>query len=373
MAKYLFMNPRFPTDYNLILERIQSIDPLKYAKTRNYLNGAVTYLSPYISRGVISTKQVLDAVVNKGFRTKDIESFVKELCWRDYFQRVAQHKNVSQDIKSNQQLVRSFEIPSSVMQANTGIQAIDKAITDLYEMGYMHNHARMYTASIVCNLAQVHWLTPARWMYYHLLDGDWASNACSWQWVAGSNISKKYYANQENINRYAGTHQSATFLDSNYEALEIADIPENLTATAPIALKTEMPKQQTLQVENSLPTFIYNYYNLDPNWHSGEKGNRILLLEPAFFEAFPISPNCMNFFLSLSKNIPGLQIYMGSFQTLVEEFAVTKIHFKEHPLNIGYKGIEEKRDWIVPEINGYFPSFFAYWKRAEPLITAKYA
>lgn len=366
------MIPDFPTDINAIKEKIHQFDPLKYGSTRNYLNGAVTYLSPYISRGVISTKQVLEIVLNKGYLVKDIESFVKELCWRDYFQRVAQHKNVSDDIKSNQQPGRSSELPIAVQKAQTGIEAIDKAILDLYEKGYMHNHARMYTASIVCNLSQVHWLEPARWLYFHLLDGDWASNACSWQWVAGSNSSKKYYANQDNINRYSGTKQTSTFLDKSYEDLAIEDIPEPLKAKEPLELKTELPQQQTLSIDPSLSTFIYNYYNLDPNWHSGEKGNRILLLDPSFYKKFPISSNCMKFQLSLCKNIPEIQLYIGSFHSLVQDYALTKIHFKEHPLNDNYKGIETSRDWIVPEIDGYFPSFFAYWKRVEPLITAKY-
>mgnify|MGYP006195700273 CR=1 FL=1 len=60
----------------------------------------------------------------------------------------------------------------------------------------------MYLAAMVCNNAKSHWLTPARWMYYHLLDGDLASNALSWQWVAGTFSHKKYIANQQNINKY---------------------------------------------------------------------------------------------------------------------------------------------------------------------------
>ena len=63
----------FPTKYSEILERIQEIDPVKYGQTRNYLNGAVTYLSPYISRGVISTKLVLDTVLAKGYPLEEIE------------------------------------------------------------------------------------------------------------------------------------------------------------------------------------------------------------------------------------------------------------------------------------------------------------
>ncbi len=68
----------FATDYQTILERVDAIDPLKYGRTRNYVDGDVSYLSPYISRGVISTKQVLDHVMSKGYAINQIESFVKE-------------------------------------------------------------------------------------------------------------------------------------------------------------------------------------------------------------------------------------------------------------------------------------------------------
>ena len=58
----------FETDYNTIQQRIENIDPLKYGKTRNYLNGDVTYLSPFISRGIISTRQIAKAVLAKGYK-----------------------------------------------------------------------------------------------------------------------------------------------------------------------------------------------------------------------------------------------------------------------------------------------------------------
>ena len=89
----------FETDYKVILQKIEEIDPIKYGHSRNYIDGAVTYLSPYISRGVISTKQVFESVIRKGYQLEQIESFVKELCWRDYFQRVGQVKNLNEDIK----------------------------------------------------------------------------------------------------------------------------------------------------------------------------------------------------------------------------------------------------------------------------------
>jgi deoxyribodipyrimidine photo-lyase len=358
-------NTGFPTSYSDILRAVEAIDPVRYGKTRNYVDGAVTYLSPYISRGVISTRQVLESVLKRGYRIQQIESFVKELCWRDYFQRVGQHRNLQLEIRQAQVPVANHEMPVAVSEAATGIEGIDTAIRGLYETGYMHNHCRMYTASVVCNLARSHWLEPARWMYYHLLDGDWASNACSWQWVAGANSSKKYYADQDNVNKYTHTGQRGTFMDADYGEFPGMEIPGALLEVKPFRAETRLPEPTVSNLDPELPTFIYNYYNLDPLWHRDEQGNRILLLEPEFFRQYPVSDKCIDFILQLAENIPGIQVYVESFVSLVETFGLKEIFHKEHPLNTGYTGTVESRDWIAPGVQGYFPSFFAYWKKVE--------
>lgn len=276
------MNSNFGTDFKTILGKLDQIDPIKYGSSRNYIHGAVTYLSPYISRGVISTKQVLESVLKKGYKVSQIESFVKELCWRDYFQRVAQEKNLDVAIKQEQTPIANNEISSLIVNAATGIEGIDNAIKQLYQTGYMHNHCRMYTASLACNIAKSHWYHPAQWMYYHLLDGDWASNACSWQWVAGANSSKKYYTNQENINKYTRTNQRNTYLDKSYEEIEAMPSPKALIDTQKFILSLHLRETSHILFTPGLPTFIYNYYNLDPLWHKDERGNRILLIEPDF-------------------------------------------------------------------------------------------
>jgi deoxyribodipyrimidine photo-lyase len=362
----------FTTVYSEIIEKIAQIDPVKYGKTRNYIDGDVTYLSPYISRGVISTKQVLHQVLSRGFKFSEIESFVKELCWRDYFQRVGQVKDLNKDLRYEQTPVLNKGLPSGIVNANTGIEGIDRSISELYSLGYMHNHCRMYTAAMVCNLAKSHWLLPAKWMYYHLLDGDWASNACSWQWVAGANSAKKYMANQENINKYTLTNQKGTFLDVAYENIDSIEIPDELKAIQLLNLETNLPKNVDLKVDKNLPSFIYNYANLDPCWRASEKGNRILLLEPDFFKTYPISEKCVNFMLGLSHNIPEIQMYVGSFESLKSIHGLSNFFYKEHPMNLGYEGTEDARDWIVESVEGYFPSFFAYWKLVEKQLLLNY-
>ena len=122
-----------------------------------------------------------------------------------------------------------------------------------------------------------------------------------------------------------------------------------------------------MTIISRLITFIYNYYNLDPLWHKDELGNRILLIEPSFFSAYPVSEKCIDFMLGLSKNIPEIQVYVGSFSSLAEDFKLENIFYKEHPLNVVYSGIEEARDWISTSVSGYYPSFFAYWKHRTSL------
>ena len=359
------MENEFTVDYASILNKIEAINPVKYAHSRNYIDGQVNYLSPYISRGVISTKQVLKSLLAKDYSFEQLEPLIQQLCWRDYFQRIAQVKDINTEIKQVQEHVKHQAIPLSILEAKTGIQAIDQAIETLFESGYIHNHNRLYLAALTCNIGKSHWLHPAKWMYYHLLDGDWASNACSWQWVAGANSSKKYYANQENINKYTASKQRNTYLDTSYEVLPEMEIPDSLTTTEEFNFEITLPEGDSIQIIPNQPIFIYNYYNLDPLWHKDEPGNRILLLEPEFFQKYPVSKKCMNFMLDLSKNIQGIQIYVGSFQSFSAEYKETSIYYKEHPLNLAYLGVQEERDWISNDVVGYYPSFFSYWKKVK--------
>jgi deoxyribodipyrimidine photo-lyase len=356
---------KFTVDYASVLKKIDAINPVKYAHSRNYIDGQVNYLSPYISRGVISTKQVLASLQGKGYSFDQLEPLIQQLCWRDYFQRIAQVKDINTEIKQVLEQVKHHAIPLSILKAKTGIQAIDQSIETLFESGYMHNHSRLYLAALICNIGKSHWLHPAKWMYYHLLDGDWASNACSWQWVAGANSSKKYYANQENINKYTASKQRNTYLDTSYEVLPEMEIPASLTTTEEFNFEITLPEGDSIQIIPDQPIFIYNYYNLDPLWHKDEAGNRILLLEPEFFQKYPVSKKCMDFMLDLSKNIQGIQIYVGSFQAFSAEYKETSIYYKEHPLNLAYLGVQEERDWISNDVVGYYPSFFSYWKKVK--------
>ncbi len=357
----------FPTSYADIIKKLEVIDPVRYGFSRNYKHGAVTQLSPYISRGVLSTKQVLSYLRDQNYHLGQIEKFIQELAWRDYWQLLwVHHKtDINQDLKSPQ-VACNPGVPYSMIKAEMQIKALDQAVVDLYQTGYMHNHMRMYIASVACNVGQYGWKDPAKWMYYHLLDGDWASNALSWQWVAGTNSKRQYYANQENINKYFESSDKETFLDCSYNDLINMKVPEVLHQSKLLNLSTSLPATRyEPPKDTSKDLLIYNYYNLDPLWRRHQDAHRVFLLEPSVLKQYPIGQRPLSFALELAKNIKGLQVFVGSFKKLTKHLPETQVYFKEHPLNQHYKGRQDPRDWMF-EVKGVYPSFFAFWKKCKP-------
>jgi deoxyribodipyrimidine photo-lyase len=393
---------------------LSAIDVKRYGKTRNYVSGSVSELGPYVSRGVISTRMVWTYLLQRGHSFEEMFGFVQQLAWRDFFQRVWQGlgDGINEDIRREQEGVLHRVFPAAIAAGNTGIEGIDTGISRLKETGYMHNHLRMYTAFLTANLAGAHWRLPAQWMYAHLLDGDWGSNALSWQWVSGTFSNKKYIANQENINRYTHTNQRGTYLDMEYETLAEEPVPEVLKPTLQAAealpfSECDATSLQLAVTKYGLPMFglgssmkenallensqfenaslenqvvdnrlvIYNYYQLDPLFQSSLPGTRLLLLEPSVFERYPIASQCIDFMLALAMEIPNVQVFVGEFDELVGAlgpFGNVEIVYQEHPLNRHYRGKEISREWLAPEVEGSFSSFFSYWKKVEKSLRREY-
>lgn len=351
----------FPTDIESILQRVRAIDPTTYPNTRNFIDGGVSYLSPYVSRGVISLPQIKNIVL-ENYDEKKCWKFFQELTWREYFQRVWQAKGdeIFTDFKKSSGAVVSDKLPKAILEANTGIEKIDEGIQVLYDIGYMHNHWRMYTASLTCNMAKTNWQEGAAWMYYHLLDHDVASNFLSWQWVAGTMTGKQYYFNQENLNKYSKHHQSNTIIDHSYEHLTSMEVPNVFAEREALELTTSLPSATPVNIDVSKKVLLYTNYNLDPNWRREEDVNRILILSPSHFKKYSVSDNAINFYLALAKNIEGIQVFCGELEDL-PEYANMQFVSKEHP-SYNFPGAIDEREWLHKNLEGFYPSFSAYIK-----------
>ncbi|MDX1932761.1 MAG: FAD-binding domain-containing protein [Capsulimonadales bacterium] len=361
----------FPTDYESILARLQSIDPERYDSTRNYLDGAVTRLSPYLTHGALTLPDVRDfAYLRAGKRAS--YRLVFELAWREYFRRVWWDlgDGIFSDIKRPQAPVReAVGLPTALLNAATGIEAIDASVRDLYETGYVHNHARLWTAMLAANIAQVRWNAGADWYYYHLLDGDLASNTLSWQWVAGTFSSKKYYANQENLNRFDRKHrQQGTFLEVPPEELADLPIPEALREVRSPERDCVLPLSEPIRVEPGATVRLYHPWSLNPRWRQGPDAVRILVLEPSHFARFPMSERRMDFLLALARNIPGLRVYVGEAGELPGLAEAGEVVSLAHPATRHFPGCKDRPAWLFPQWPDFQSvpgSFTAFWKQTE--------
>ncbi len=187
-----------------------------YAIARNEDRGPrersnISTLSPYIRSRLILEGEVVRAVVER-HGPQASEKFVQEVLWRTYWKgwlelRPSVWTAYRKDVRS---LVESLETDGRLrdryeasLQGRSGIVCLDAWASELVETGYLHNHARMWFASLWIFTLKLPWQLGADFFLRHLLDGDPASNTLSWRWVAGLQTrGKTYLATAENIARY---------------------------------------------------------------------------------------------------------------------------------------------------------------------------
>ena len=210
--------------------KLAAIKPIAYAHTRNFGDGNVTRLSPYIRHGIISLNELRNYALTQCSETVQITKFIQELGWRDFWQRVyAAHPQWAwQDVEPYKTGFSAGDytdhLPKDILSAKTDCACINAFIHELTSTGYIHNHARMYLAAYLVHFRRVKWQVGAQWFLTHLLDGDVASNNLSWQWVASSFSNKPYIFNLENVAKYFATTVDVTTknnapLDASYETL----------------------------------------------------------------------------------------------------------------------------------------------------------
>jgi len=188
------------------LARLEQIQPGTYGKSRNYLTGAVTRLSPYIRHGVLTLAEVRDFALRRVAHPTEATKFITELAWRDYWQRLYAlwGRGIHQDREAYKtgQTQYAQDLPDDIRAARTGLACMDAFVEELQTTGYLHNHARMWMAAYVVHFRRVRWQAGANWFLEHLLDGDPASNHLSWQWVASTFSHRPYFFNRENLETY---------------------------------------------------------------------------------------------------------------------------------------------------------------------------
>jgi len=346
---------------------VDSLDVVAYQKTRNHLDGTVSKLSPYISRGVVTLPQVRERVLRNS-SAKDAEKFIQELAWREYFQRVWWVKGnaIFEDLRFPRNDWRHYDLVSALVAGKTGVETIDESIQSLYETGYMHNHARLWVASLATNLARAEWYTMGRWLYAHLADGDLASNFLSWQWVAGTSVSKPYTVDQSLINSWSTKKQPYSILNFRREAMLETPCPEVLLGSESFALTMEYGTNETVRSVAGEVVALYTPWTLNPNTASAAT-RHILIFDPVWFDEFPVSVAVRDFIIAEGQAvIPTLEVWYGSAEDIPGYGEAVRLTAIAHPTNQVWPQVTFiEPDWLFPQVRGYFPSFFAYWQEAS--------
>ena len=187
-----------------------------YSSKRNYDFGLgnksnVSRLSPFIRRRIIHEKAVLKNCL-KNNKFANIEKFIQEIFWRTYWKGWLEgRKDVWKDynkklnfLKDDLNFKKFRKDYSKAITGNSGIYCFDSWVEELLTTGYLHNHSRMWFASIWIFTLKLPWELGADFFYKNLLDADPASNTLSWRWVAGLQTEGKIYlATEENIEKFS--------------------------------------------------------------------------------------------------------------------------------------------------------------------------
>jgi deoxyribodipyrimidine photo-lyase len=235
------------------LTRLEAFLPFAgaaYARTRNTDYGPhdrsnVSALSPWLSRRILTEQEVVTAVMAAhGFDAA--QKFIQEVFWRTYWKGwlemrpgvlVAfdqERQALNQSVPLNTALSRRL---AKAMDGRTGIACFDDWVGELRDLGWLHNHARMWFASIWIFTLGLPWQLGADFFYKHLLDADAASNTLSWRWVAGLHTKGKHYiARANNI----AIHSNYRFDPAHMLNETALPLTETYQVPGPVALP--MPK-----------------------------------------------------------------------------------------------------------------------------------
>ena len=197
----------------------------QYSKLRNFDFGPdnrsnISCLSPYITHGIISELEVIDKSLKKFSFAKN-EKFIQEVLWRVYWKGWLELRpNVWSDFLMELNNLRNeFKDKQNYLDAiegKTDLECFNQWVNELKENNYLHNHTRMWFASIWIFTLELPWQLGAEFFMKHLYDGDAASNTLGWRWVAGIQTQGKHYlASEWNIKKFTNNRFKNIKLNEN--------------------------------------------------------------------------------------------------------------------------------------------------------------
>ena len=238
-----------------VLENYVEKEITNYNSKRNFDFGPlnrenVSCLSPYITHRLITEYEVTKKVLSKHPHQK-VEKYIQEIFWRVYWKGWLELRpKVWSDFIEDLKTIEENENYQKAINAQTNIECFNDWVQELKKNNYLHNHTRMWFASIWIFTLNLPWQKGAEFFMKHLLDGDAASNTLSWRWVAGLQTKGKHYVAQAwNISKFTNNKYQKVELNEN--ALPLTDTRE-YKLKAPEISKEDIGSDTLLFFENDL-------------------------------------------------------------------------------------------------------------------------
>ena len=240
-----------------------------YSSQRNYDFGPksrenTSNLSKYISHRIINEYDLIREILSE-YNLQKVDKFIQEIFWRVYWKGWLEHRpEVWRDFVNSSPTYSEKDYVKAI-NGETGIECFDDWVEEIKTENYLHNHTRMWFASIWIFTLNLPWELGARFFMKHLFDGDAASNTLSWRWVAGIQTQgKNYLARESNIRKFTNQRYINTTLNEN--ALPL-DNPKIYSPQEVRYLHTKQKNKNLVLFDSDLNinernSFFENYENI---------------------------------------------------------------------------------------------------------------
>ncbi len=333
------------------LDRFVEKNLSDYSKLRNFDFGSdkrnnVSCLSPYITHGVLNEVEVIKKSLAKYSFNKN-EKFIQEVLWRTYWKGWLELRpSVWSDYITNLNNIREKykEDPNylKAIEGKTNIECFDEWVKELKTHNYLHNHTRMWFASIWIFTLDLPWQLGAELFLKHLYDGDAASNTLGWRWVAGIQTQGKHYlASEWNIKKFTNNRFQNIKLNEN--------APPKMTDKTYSIIKNDFINPE-ISEDKTLVIFENNLSFENSDFKEFKFDKIILAVNSNEFRNIKLSDNVIKF---KSELINDQLERIKSLSINCEKVSIDKLEDIKRDFYILYPSVGENLDFVLSNLNNY--------------------
>ena len=333
------------------LDRFVERNLSDYSKLRNFDFGHdkrdnVSCLSPYITHGVLNEVEVIKKSLAKSSFSKN-EKFIQEVLWRTYWKGWLELRpSVWSDyiISLNNIREKYREDPNylKAIEGKTNIECFDEWVKELKTHNYLHNHTRMWFASIWIFTLDLPWQLGAELFLKHLYDGDAASNTLGWRWVAGIQTQGKHYlASEWNIKKFTNNRFQNIKLNEN--------APPKISDKFYSIIKKDFINPEIIE-DKTLVIFENNLSFENSDFKEFKFDKIILAINSNEFRQVKLSDNVIKF---KSELINDQLERIKSLSINCESISIDKLKDIKNDFYILYPSVGENLDFVLSNLSNY--------------------